>query len=104
VWAWSPSRLVISTTWIGGVGAGEVRRLAPEGSLVDRIAVPAPHIASVAFAGDGLDLLMITTARSELSDDQLSASPDSGRLFAVRVDTPGLPVAPQAGHAGPSIH
>lgn len=85
--------------WIAVWGAGEVRRFAPDGALVDRLAVPAPHTSSVAFAGDDLRTLVITTATSELSAEQLGAFPDSGRLFTARVDVPGLPVPRWVGAA-----
>ena len=87
--------------WVAVWGGGEVRRFAPDGSLVDRMATGAPHTSSVAFAGDDLRTLVITTATSELSDDQVAAHPDSGRLFCARADVPGLPVAPWHGPAGP---
>jgi sugar lactone lactonase YvrE len=85
--------------WVAVWGGGEVRRFAPDGSLVGRLALPAPHTTSVAFAGDDLRTLVITTATAELPDDQLRASPDSGRLFTVRVDVPGLPVPTWSGSA-----
>ena len=78
-------------------GAGEVRRFAPDGVQVGSNAVPAPHTSCAAFAGDDLHTLVITTATAELSDEQLAANPDSGRLFTIRVDTPGLPVAAWSG-------
>jgi sugar lactone lactonase YvrE len=83
--------------WVAVWGAGEVRRYAPDGVQVGSIAVPAPHTSCVAFAGADLKTLVITTATAELDAAQLSAYPDSGRLFTVRVDTPGLPVAAWAG-------
>ena len=83
--------------WVAVWGSGEVRRIAPDGSVVDRIPVPAPHTSSVAFAGDNLDLLVITTATSELTEEQLARYPASGRLFSVRLDVPGLPVHPWSG-------
>lgn len=83
--------------WVAVWGAGEVRRFAPDGVQVGSIAVPAPHTSCVAFAGDDLHTLVITTATAELSDEQLAANPDSGRLFTIRVDTPGLPVAAWSG-------
>ena len=88
--------------WVAIWGGGEVRRYAPDGTLVDRVATGAPHTSSVAFAGDDLRTLIITTATSELSDDQLRAHPDSGRLFTAPVDVPGLPVAPWQGPASPA--
>lgn len=83
--------------WMAVWGSGEIRRIAPDGSVVGRIRVPAPHTSSVAFAGDDLDLLVITTAISELTDEQLRRYPESGRVFTVRVDVPGLPVTPWNG-------
>jgi sugar lactone lactonase YvrE len=87
--------------WVAVWGGGEVRRYAPDGILVERVATGAPHTSSVAFAGDDLRTLVITTATSELGDEQLRAHPGSGRLFTVPVDVPGLPVAPWDGPAGP---
>ncbi|KPM50595.1 hypothetical protein CcI49_37395 [Frankia sp. CcI49] len=80
--------------WVAMWGEGEVRRYSPDGALVDRIAVPAPHTSSIAFAGRDLDLLVISTATSELTADQHEQFPLSGRLFTVRAPVPGIPVAP----------
>jgi sugar lactone lactonase YvrE len=88
--------------WVAVWGGGEVRRYAPDGALVERVATGAPHTSSVAFAGDDLRTLVITTATSELGDDQLRANPDSGRLLTARTEVPGLPVAPWHGPAGPA--
>ena len=87
--------------WVAVWGGGEVRRYAPDGALAGRVATGAPHTSSVAFAGDDLRLLVITTATSELSREQLQAHPDSGRIFTARVDVPGLPVALWQGLGGP---
>ena len=80
--------------WIAIWGGGEIRRYDPEGALVGRVAVPAPHTSSVAFAGDRL---VVTTATDELTDEQRRRYPDSGRLFTVAVDVPGAPVPPWSG-------
>ncbi len=85
--------------WVAVWGSGEVRRFAPDGVQVGCLAVPAPHTSCVAFAGDDLKTLVITTATAELDDAQLQADPDSGKLFTIRVDTPGLPVAAWSGFA-----
>jgi sugar lactone lactonase YvrE len=85
--------------WVAVWGGGEVRRYAPDGTVVDRVETGAPHTSSVAFAGEDLRTLVITTATSELSDDQLAAHPGSGRLFTARAEVPGLPVAPWQGPA-----
>jgi sugar lactone lactonase YvrE len=88
--------------WVAVWGAGEVRRYSPDGTLVERVAVPAPHTSSLAFAGPDLRTLVITTATAELTDEQQRAHPDSGRLFTVRVDVPGLPVPAWAGLPRPT--
>jgi sugar lactone lactonase YvrE len=62
--------------------------------LIATVEVPAPHTSSVAFIGPELDLLLITTAREELTDNQLSDFPDSGRLFLADVGVTGVPVTP----------
>jgi sugar lactone lactonase YvrE len=83
--------------WVAVWGGGEVRRYAPDGTLAGRIATGAPHTSSVAFAGEDLRTLVITTATSELTEAQLRAHPDSGRMFTVRAAVPGLPVVPWQG-------
>nr|WP_257101358.1 SMP-30/gluconolactonase/LRE family protein [Streptomyces sp. alain-838] len=88
--------------WTAVWGAGEVRRYAPDGTVTDRVSVPAPHTSSVAFAGPDLRTLVITTASAELTDAQRRARPDSGRLFTARVGVPGVPTATWAGSARPS--
>jgi len=85
--------------WVAVWGGGEVRRYAPDGTLAGRVATGAPHTSSVAFAGQDRHTLVVTTATSELTEAQLRAHPDSGRMFTVRVDVPGLPVAPWQGPA-----
>jgi sugar lactone lactonase YvrE len=78
--------------WVAVFGLGEVRRYAPDGRLVATVELPAPHTTSVAFAGDDLRTLVITTGSVELSDDERRTHPLSGHLFTVRTDVPGQPV------------
>ena len=83
--------------WIAVWGTGEIRRYSPDGRLESVVDVPAPHTTSVAFVGPGLDRLLITTATAELTGAQLTAYPDSGRLFLADVGVTGLPVTAWAG-------
>jgi sugar lactone lactonase YvrE len=83
--------------WIAIWGAGEVRSFTPTGELRGVVTVPAPHTTCPAFAGPGLDVLVITTATAELTPEQLSAYPLSGHLFTARVGATGLPATPWAG-------
>jgi sugar lactone lactonase YvrE len=77
--------------WVAVWGGGCVLRYAPDGEVVGRIDVPAPHTTSLAFVGPALDTMVITTAREELSAEDAARYPDSGRLFAVRAGVRGLP-------------
>ena len=84
--------------WVAVWGAGQVRCFSPTGSRLGTVEVPAPNTSSAAFVGPNLDTLLITTARENLSADQLAEFPDSGRLFVAQVGTSGSPVAAWCGH------
>ncbi|MGW6558523.1 SMP-30/gluconolactonase/LRE family protein [Streptomyces hydrogenans] len=73
--------------WVAVWGAGEVRAYTPDGVPFAVVDVPAAHVSSCTFAGPELDVLVISTAREELSPAQLRRQPDSGRLFVCR---PGI--------------
>lgn len=95
----SPDGLCVDAAgnvWLAVWGAGQVRRYSPAGVHLATVEVAAPNTSSVAFVGPELDILLITSASEQLSDDQLAAFPDSGRLFTCRVGATGLPVAPWA--------
>ena len=77
--------------WVAVWGRGELRRYAPNGQLVETVAVPAPHTSSVVFAGADLRTLVVTTSVKDLTPDQLRRYPDSGRIFTLEPDVPGLP-------------
>ncbi|MGW8762633.1 SMP-30/gluconolactonase/LRE family protein [Streptomyces sp. NPDC055815] len=82
--------------WVAVWGGGEVLAFAPDGSLHARVEVPATHVTSCAFAGPGLDVLVITTATAGLDETRLRAEPDAGRLFICHPGTTGLPTTPYA--------
>ena len=81
--------------WIAIWGAGQVRRYTPDGELVGIVDVSAPLTTSVAFVGDDLDVLLITTATPD--PERLAQYPDSGRHFLAHVGVTGLPVTAWAG-------
>ncbi|MEU3047914.1 SMP-30/gluconolactonase/LRE family protein [Streptomyces sp. NPDC006984] len=70
--------------WVAVWGAGEVRAFTPDGALLTVVELPASHVSSCAFAGPALDVLVITTAREELTPARLRAERDAGRLFVCR--------------------
>ncbi len=73
----------------------EGRRLAkfaPDGRCVAFIETPVQCPTMPCFGGEDLRTLFITTSAHGRSDAELKALPDSGCVFATRVETPGLPV------------
>lgn len=77
--------------WNALFGGGRVVRHAPDGRLVQTIALPVTNPTCVCLGGDDLRTLYITTARKFLSNAQLAVEPLAGALLAVEVDVPGLP-------------
>ena len=69
-----------------------VVKLSPSGELLASIAVPAQCPTMPCFGGSDLKTLYLTTARHSRPAAELQAWPDSGRVFSMRVDVPGLPV------------
>ncbi|MFF9981762.1 SMP-30/gluconolactonase/LRE family protein [Streptomyces erythrochromogenes] len=94
-----PDGLAVDTegrVWVAVWGAGQVRAYTADGELYAVVTVPASQVSSCAFAGPGLDLLMITTAAEGLTARQLAAEPDAGRIFVCRPGSRGVPVPPFA--------
>ena len=67
-------------------------KLSPEGVELASIPVPAQCPTMPCFGGDDLKTLYITTARYNRSDAELQIYPQSGCVFSMRLDVPGLPV------------
>ena len=77
-----------SAQWAGA----RLVRYAPDGTIADVIKLPISRPTSCAFGGENLQTLYITSARDGLSDAALDRQPMAGSLFALDVETPGLPV------------
>lgn len=71
--------------WNAQWGAGRVARYDAQGRLVATFTAPAAHTSCPAIGGKGLDQLMLTTARTELSREALAAQPLSGSLFGLHL-------------------
>lgn len=79
--------------WIAVFHGGCVLRYDPSrAALLHRIDIPAKNVTSVGFGGHNLDELFITTARTGMSDEELSQYPLAGGLFSTKVDVQGLPL------------
>lgn len=48
--------------WTACWGGGRVERYAPDGTLLERHPLPAGQVSSVAFGGEKLDVMMVTSA------------------------------------------
>ena len=68
-----------------------VDRFRPDGTIDRTIALPVPRPTSVAFGGDDLRTLFVTSARTRLPASSLAEAPLSGGLFACRLDVAGVP-------------
>jgi L-arabinonolactonase len=77
--------------WNAEWGSGRVVRYDREGRPDIVIDVPARQPTRVAFGGERLNTLYITSARDGLSAEALEEEPHAGGLFAVEVPFTGMP-------------
>lgn len=62
-------------------GGGCVRRFTPDGRLDHVLVLPVPNVTSLAFGGNDLGDLYITTTQLRMPADDLARWPQSGCLF-----------------------
>jgi sugar lactone lactonase YvrE len=77
--------------WVAMYEGGRLLRLAPDGSIAAEFEVPACCPTMPCFGGPDGRTLYLTSARKDRSAEEMAAWPDSGCVFAARVDVPGLP-------------
>lgn len=75
--------------WTALYEGGRIVRLSPQGEILEEISVPARCPTMIAFGGDDLKTLYITSV-GDRSTDELKEFPHSGAIFKVSVDVPGL--------------
>ena len=75
--------------WCAMYEGGRVLRLSPEGDVLREISVPFRCPTMVAFGGDDLRTLYITSVRQNRPEAELAQYPLSGCVTALRVDVPG---------------
>lgn len=79
--------------WVAHYGGFGVYCWDPETGLqLHKVDVPAPHVTSCAFTGPENNELLITTARENLSAEQLQQYPQSGGVFLATVPATGASV------------
>lgn len=83
--------------WSAFYRGGKVVCLSPRGEMVAEFPLQAMCPTMCAFGGPDLRTLYVTTARQRRGAEELSRLPQSGGIFAMRVDVPGLPEPKFAG-------
>ena len=72
-------------------------RVAPDGTISHRIALPVPKATCCTFGGPDLATLYITTSRQGMTTADIALAPLSGGLFAATPGFRGIADAPFAG-------
>lgn len=84
--------------WVALWEGGRVLRIDPSNGRIElEIPVPARNVTSVAFGGEALDELYITTASVGMSPEQQAEFPKAGSLFRVKLPYRGVPTRRFAG-------
>ena len=77
--------------WCALHGGGRLHRYTADGKLDVEILLPVSQPSMCAFGGHDLDTLYITSARDNLTTEQLEAQPLAGALLCVRPGYAGVP-------------
>jgi sugar lactone lactonase YvrE len=78
--------------WVALYGGGRLHRYAPDGRLTEVISVPVRYPTSCAFAGPGLDTLVVTSAYARIEDAGDTPSELDGAVLAAATGAVGKPV------------
>jgi len=88
--------------WVALWNGGALRRYAPDGSLLDTVALPVDRPTSCAFGGPDGGTLFVTTSREGLDEAALARQPDAGRVFRIDgLGVSGPPCVPYLAHPQP---
>ena len=83
--------------WIAFWDGWCVRRFSPSGDLLLKLDTPVQRPTSIAFGGEGLQTLFITSASRDLQGTDLDRQPLAGGLFAAHVGVSGIAEQPFRG-------
>jgi sugar lactone lactonase YvrE len=78
--------------WVAMFEGARLLRIAPDGTLLQEVMLPAQCPTMPCFGGADLKTLYVTTARLKRPADELARRPLSGCVLQLRVEVPGLPV------------
>ena len=77
--------------WVGMWNGNAVIRFNPKtGKVISKIEVPAHNITSCAFGGENLETLYITSARIDMTEEELIKYPLAGSLFSINPGVKGV--------------
>lgn len=79
--------------WVALFGGGRLHRYAPDGLLAEVIPVPVRYPTSCAFAGPGLDTLVVTSAYARIEDAGETPAELDGAVLAAKTGVVGKPIA-----------
>ncbi len=79
--------------WSALWGGARVACFSPAGDEVFSLPIDAPQPTCLAFGGANGDLLFVTSARDDMSEAALAASPNSGAVFVFETNVSGAPPA-----------
>ncbi|MEX3686636.1 SMP-30/gluconolactonase/LRE family protein [Paraburkholderia sp. BR14263] len=75
--------------WVALFGGWRIDRYSPEGELAGQIAFPCANITKLAFGGDDLQTVYVSTAWKGLTAAEREKQPLAGGLFTFRSPVPG---------------
>lgn len=76
--------------WVAMFEGACLLRVAPDGAVLRRVALPVSCPTMVTFGGPDLRTLFVTTARDKRPADELAREPLAGAVLQMRVDVAGL--------------
>ena len=77
--------------WVGMWNGNAVIRFNPKtGKILQKIEVPAHNVTSCAFGGENLDILYITSATVDMTDEEKEKYPLAGSVFKVKPGVRGV--------------
>lgn len=93
--AGQPTALAVDATnrlWLAMSDGWSVVRLDESGEFERTLAIPVPRPTGLAFAGDNLECLYVTSSRAGLNREALLNAPMSGRLLSLDAGVGGTPI------------
>ncbi|WP_136616969.1 MULTISPECIES: SMP-30/gluconolactonase/LRE family protein [Mesorhizobium] len=83
--------------WSAHFAGSRITRYSPAGDVLLSLDIPAQNVTSCTFGGANMSTLFITTAREDLTAEDLRQQPLSGNVFAYEAGVAGVPMTRYAG-------